>query len=119
MRELARVAHDRGVLALSGRAVAAQHGTPYRLLAEALVAACRRSGPPESAELVPYRPALGRLIPEWHRSQLAPSAESTVVLGEAVLRMLRVLGRGAGVLLTIEDVHWADRRAAALPPRGR
>ena len=66
------------------------------------------AGPPDAAELIPYRPALGRLIPEWHRPGLAKSAESTIVLGEGVLRMLRVLGGDAGVLLTIEDVHWAD-----------
>ena len=108
VRELSDRARARGLVVLAGRAVQARQPMPYRPLAEALAVACRPAGPPDAAELIPYRPALGRLIPEWHRPGLAKSAESTIVLGEGVLRMLRVLGGDAGVLLTIEDVHWAD-----------
>jgi DNA-binding CsgD family transcriptional regulator len=106
--ELADRARARGVLVLAGRAVEARQPMPYRPLAEAMAVACRRIGLPNAAELIPYRPALGRLIPEWRRPGLANSAESAVVLGEGVLRMLRVLGGDTGVLMIVEDAHWAD-----------
>ena len=57
----------------------------------------------------PYRTALSRLLPEWHRPHTAAAPESTVVLGAGVLRVLRVQARGAPVvLLLLEDLHWAD-----------
>ena len=40
--------------------------------------------------------------------------ESLVFLGEAVLRLLRVLSPEAGCLLVLEDLHWADRETLAL-----
>lgn len=40
--------------------------------------------------------------------------ESPVFLGEAVLRLLRVLSPQAGGVLVLEDLHWADRETLAL-----
>ena len=37
-----------------------------------------------------------------------------VFLGEAVLRLLRVLAPQAGGVLVLEDLHWADRETLAL-----
>ena len=68
---------------------------------------------PVSAELDPFRPALGRLVPEWRQPQAAAD-ESLVYLGEAVLRLLRVLSPDTGCLLVLEDLHWADRETLAL-----
>ena len=39
---------------------------------------------------------------------------SLVFLGEAVLRLLRVLSPDAGCLLVLEDLHWADGETLAL-----
>lgn len=103
MRETARTA---GIQVLDGRAVPAGRVTPYRPLAEAVVAACRQHGPPQEAELVPYRAALGRLLPEWKQPGQAP--EAGLVLGEGVLRLLGALGAGSRMLLCIDDLHWAD-----------
>lgn len=114
VRELAAAARSRDIPVLTGRAVAGRAPEPYRPLAEALTAACRRSGPPQARELVPYRPALGRLIAEWHRPELAGRPESAVVLGEGVLRMLHVLADGAALLLIVEDLHWADPESLAV-----
>jgi DNA-binding CsgD family transcriptional regulator len=108
IRQLCGLARDRGWVVVTGRAVQARRPLPYRPLAEALITACRRSGLPDDAQLVPYRAALGRLLPEWHRPELAGSAESTVVLAEGVLRLLKALGGDAGLLLAVEDLHWAD-----------
>lgn len=114
VRELCRCAEGRGAAVVTGRAVPARRPLPYRPLAEALIAACRRSGLPDDARLFPYRAALGRLLPEWHEPELAGSAESSLVLAEGVLRLLTVLGGGTGVLLAIEDVHWADPETLAV-----
>lgn len=108
VRELTAGAGERSVPVFTGRAVPARPATPYRPLAEALTAACRRSGPPQAAELVPFRPVLGRLVPEWNRPDLAGQETSGVVLGEGVLRMIRNLADGGRALLVVEDLHWAD-----------
>jgi hypothetical protein len=97
-----------GALVLRGHAVSG--GGPFRPLARALV----RVAPSSLAEderLRPFGAVLARLLPSWP----APAAggghlvDPVVVLGEAVLELLRVIssGRGCGVLL--DDMHRADR----------
>ena len=114
VRELARAAGADGFTVLTGRAVAGGVPTPFRPFAEALVSAGRAGRLPVSAELDPFRPALGRLVPEWRQPQAAAGDESLVYLGEAVLRLLRVLSPDTGCLLVLEDLHWADRETLAL-----
>jgi DNA-binding CsgD family transcriptional regulator/tetratricopeptide (TPR) repeat protein len=108
LREAAEVAVRRRAPVLTGRAV--ERGSPlaFRPLAEALFSYLRRSGPPQLAELAPFRPILGRLVPEWRLPGESPGEVSLVVLGEAVLRVLAALNEGAGCLLVLEDLHWAD-----------
>jgi DNA-binding CsgD family transcriptional regulator len=108
LRELCETARSQDVVVVTGRAVQARRPLPYRPLAEALIAACRQSGAPDDPRLIPYRAALGLLLPEWRRPEPAGAGESTIVLAEGVLRLLKVLGRGAAVLLAVEDLHWAD-----------
>jgi AAA ATPase domain len=88
--------------------------TPFRPFAEALTAAGRTGRLPGGEELDPFRPVLGRLIPEWRPAQPAPGEESPVFLGEAVLRLLRALAPRAGCVLVLEDLHWADQETLAL-----
>ena len=113
VRETARAAAGRGFRVLLGRSVAGGVPTPFRPFAEALAPAGRADGPPEGKDLDPFRPALGRLIPQWRQPQVAGD-ESLVFLGEAVLRLLRALSPEAGCLLILEDLHWADRETLAL-----
>ena len=113
VRETARAAGARGFAVLAGRAVAGGVPAPFRPFAEALVSA-GRGGLPDRPELGPFRPALGRLVPGWGPSPRAAGDESLVFLGEAVLRLLRVLAPEAGCLLVLEDLHWADRETLAL-----
>jgi len=108
VRELVGRARDRGLVIVSGRAVQSRQPVPYRPLAEALAGACRRLGLPADAELIPYRPALGRLVPEWHRPERDAAAESAVTLGEGVLRLVKALAGESGAVIVIEDLHWAD-----------
>jgi DNA-binding CsgD family transcriptional regulator len=114
VRETAGDARARGMAVLTGRAVAGGVPTPFRPFAEALVSAGRAGGLPGSAELDPFRPALGRLVPQWRPPPGTAADESLVVLGEAVLRLLRVLAPDAGCLLVLEDLHWADGETLAL-----
>jgi DNA-binding CsgD family transcriptional regulator len=114
VREIARAAGDSGLTVLAGRAVAGGAPTPFRPFAEALTSAARTGRLPASEELGPFRPVLGRLIPEWRPSQPAPGEESPVFLGEAVLRLLRALAPQAGCVLVLEDLHWADQETLAL-----
>ncbi len=114
VREAIRAAGAREFVVLTGRAVGGGVPTPFRAFAEALVSAGRARGFPESGELDPFRPALGRLVPQWRHLYRGAGDESLVLLGEAVLRLLRVLSPDAGCLLVLEDLHWADRETLAL-----
>jgi len=114
VREIVRAAGEHGLTVLAGRAVAGGAPTPFRPFAEALTSAGRAGRLPASEELDPFRPVLGRLIPEWRPPQPAPGEESPVFLGEAVLRLLRALAPRAGCVLVLEDLHWADQETLAL-----
>ena len=114
VREAAHAARARGVMVLAGRSVAGGVPTPFRPFAEALAATGRAGRLPDSKELDPFRSALGRLVPEWRQPRRASGDESLIFLGEAVLRLLRVLAPQAGCLLVLEDLHWADRETLAL-----
>lgn len=105
--EAARFAAEAGLRVLRGRA--ATPTVQFRALSEAVLSVLRRSGPPDDPTLLPYRPALSRLVPEWRPEVPAAAGEdSPVVLAEAVLRLMVALGPG-GCLLVLEDLHDADR----------
>ena len=108
LREAAEEGVRRGVVVLTGRAVERDSPLPFRPLAEALFSHLRKSGPPQIPGLAPFRPILGRLVPEWRLDRESPGEESLVVVGEAVLRLLAALGEPAGCMLVLEDLQWAD-----------
>jgi DNA-binding CsgD family transcriptional regulator/tetratricopeptide (TPR) repeat protein len=104
--EVVAAARGRSMTVLVGRNL--QHGqAPYRPLTEALFGVARAGGLPDAAELRPFRPALGSLVPDWREPGVAVEP-SSVVIGEGLLRLARVLGQGSGTLLVIEDLQWAD-----------
>jgi class 3 adenylate cyclase/DNA-binding CsgD family transcriptional regulator/tetratricopeptide (TPR) repeat protein len=113
-REAAGRADERGWVVLSGRAVPSASPVAFRPLAEALLSALRATGLPDDPELVPFRAALGRLVPQWREAGSADAAESIVVVAEGVLRLLRCLSQGAGCLLLLEDLQWADPETLAI-----
>jgi AAA ATPase-like protein len=96
VREIARAAGAHGFTVLTGRAVAGGVPTPFRPFAEALVSAGRAGRLPVSAELDPFRPALGRLVPEWRQPQAAAGDESLVYRRRPAAGHDPVLRRGAG-----------------------
>ncbi|WP_182873451.1 ATP-binding protein [Microbispora sp. H10670] len=99
-----------GMEVLAGRAVPG--GGTYRALATALVGRLRDAVLAGDAELRPYRAALGRIIPDFVSNGYADRADTmvdpAVMVGEGVLRLLRVVGAGRGCLLVLDDLHWAD-----------
>jgi DNA-binding CsgD family transcriptional regulator/tetratricopeptide (TPR) repeat protein len=91
---------------LTGRAVEGG-GTPLRPVVEVLLAATRDVDLDAVPGLAPLRAALGRVVPGLGGGPTSAEA-SPVVVGEALLRLLRHLGGEHGAVLVLEDVHWAD-----------
>ncbi|MET0133680.1 MAG: AAA family ATPase [Kibdelosporangium sp.] len=112
--EAAGIAFDAGVRVLRGRGSTIGPIVPFRPLTEALLALYRSGHPPDDPALGPYRPILGRLIPDLQQDGAASGGDSLVVLGEAVLRLVTVAGRPAGCLLVLEDLHHADAETLAI-----
>lgn len=109
VQETTAAARQRSFKVLSGRATIPHSTIAFRPLTEALFSYFRDAGPPDLAELEPFRPALARLVPVWAPSDAPDGGEvSVVVLAEAILRLLRALSRESGCLVVLEDLHWAD-----------
>ena len=105
-----------GMAVLTGRAVAG--GGAYRAVAAALAEHLRDRAPTDEG-LRPFLPALRRLLPAWTPDGTADAtpvdeADPTVVLGEGVLLLLRLVAADRGCLLALEDLHWADADTLAL-----
>ena len=105
--ELVSGARENGMQVLFGRAVQADVPVPFRPFSEALLSHFRSQGLPDLPELTPFRPALGRLLPEWRTAGEA-THEPLVVLAEGVVRLLTAAAGPHGVLLVLEDIHWTD-----------
>jgi hypothetical protein len=117
-REAERMAHGTGMRVLWGRSVEGGAPMAFRPITEALLSAVRRDAQliTERPELRPFRHILARLIPDRREEGAVPTAgdESLVLLGEAVLRLLRAIGSATGCLLILEDLHWADSETLAV-----
>lgn len=101
-----------GAVVLRGRA-----GNPsaqFRPLAEALFSVLRQSGVPDDPELVPYRSALSRLVPEWRVRRVPGADDSLLVLAEGVLRLCARLGQAGGCVVLLDDLHDADEDTLAV-----
>lgn len=114
VRELTSAARREQSQVLLGRATRSSGTVAYRPVAEALLSYFRDEDLPNAAELAPFRGVLSRLLPQWQRDDAAASDASIVLLAEAILRLLRIVGRGGGCLLVLEDLHWADSETLAI-----
>ncbi|TWD79933.1 regulatory LuxR family protein [Kribbella amoyensis] len=105
---------DHSMVTLRGRVGALGTTVAFRPFAEALLSLIRRGEMPAPDSLGPYRRVLARLVPDWEDGVGPETATSAVVLGEAVLRLLGLVGRGRGCLLVLEDLHAADPETLAV-----
>jgi predicted ATPase/DNA-binding CsgD family transcriptional regulator len=105
---------DEGMATLRGRVGAIGAMVAFRPFTEALLSLIRRGEMPEAEQLGPYRQVLGRLIPDWDDGTAHDTATSTVVLGEAVLRLLALVAKDRGCLLVLEDLHGSDPETLAV-----
>ena len=102
-------ARSRGIVVLRGRATPSPAPAPYRPIAEALLSGLRAPDMHPLDGLTRFRAAFGVLVPGWSGDDVGlPADPSLILLGESVLALLGVLGGAGGVLLLLEDLHWAD-----------
>jgi DNA-binding CsgD family transcriptional regulator/tetratricopeptide (TPR) repeat protein len=119
LRELTQRAAQQGTRILHGRAAAGGASTAFRPLTEALFAGLRADPTAfDDPALAPFRPALGRLVPlsgggNVPASETLPNA-SPAVLGEGLLRLLGKLAGESGVVVALDDLHWADPETLAV-----
>ena len=111
-RELAAAAGP-GTTVLAGRAVPVSASIGYRPLTEALLQGLRGQAFPGDPGLAAWRPALRAVLPTLDGGNDGGDGGqhgdySAAVRGEAVLQLLRRLAGPAGLLLILEDLHWAD-----------
>jgi predicted ATPase/DNA-binding CsgD family transcriptional regulator len=105
---------DDGMATLRGRVGAIGTMVAFRPFSEALLSLVRRGEMPAAEGLGPYRQVLGRLVPDWDDGTAHSTATSTVVLGEAVLRLLALVAKDRGCLLVLEDLHGSDPETLAM-----
>ena len=115
--ETTRLATERGLGVVAGRAVPASRATAYRPVTEALLQLLRTGGLPEDPSLRPWLAHLAGLLPGVVTgagpAEPARPAEADALRGEAVLQLIRRLSP-AGIVVAIEDMHWADPDTVAL-----
>ncbi|MFI6029887.1 helix-turn-helix transcriptional regulator [Amycolatopsis magusensis] len=104
---------DAGMVVLRGRGSTTGPAVPFRPLTEALLSLVRTGDPDLPARLGPYRPVLGRLVPDW-ADESSRGGESLVVLAEGVLRLTALAGAAGGCLLFIDDLQDADVETLAV-----
>jgi DNA-binding CsgD family transcriptional regulator len=106
-----------GIATVHGRALPEGVGGPLRPVAEMLLDLTRDRAAPADAGLAPYVTVLASLVPHWRAAGWSAPAEPVVVTAEAVLQVLRwAAGKagGHGIVVILEDLHWADDATLAV-----
>jgi predicted ATPase len=105
-----------GIRVVTGRALPGGIGGILAPVAEVVLEVTRDRSAPAAAdpELAPYRAVLASVVPHWREPGWSAPAEPIVVTAEAVLRVLRWATEGAGVVVILENLHWADDTTLAV-----
>ena len=111
--ETASRAASRGIRIVTGRAVPQSATAAYRPLTDALVRLLRDRALPGDAAMEPWLPALGALLPGMAGLAPASGEFSPGIRGEALIQLLRRLAP-RGLVIVLEDLHWADPDTVAL-----
>src|SRR6185437_3488141 len=110
--ELAKRAQRLGWAALWGGCSEAELALPYLPIVEAAGNYLETRGVDEvAAKLGPAREELAQLFPQLGVAPAAAAgdpAQAKLRLFEAVVALLSVPAREQGLLLVVEDLHWAD-----------
>jgi DNA-binding CsgD family transcriptional regulator len=109
---MTEIAYAAGMRLMRGRASSVGPATPLRPLTEAALYLLRMERV-EPADLGPYGPILGRMIPGWG-DPADGGRESLVVLAEATLRLTGLVGHDRGCLLSLDDLQDADAETLAV-----
>jgi DNA-binding NarL/FixJ family response regulator len=108
------VAARAGLAVVTGRALPAGIGGMLGPVAEVVLDVTRDRPAPGDEELAPYLAVLAAVLPEWRGPGWSAPAEPVLVTAEAVLRVLRWATQGTGVVVVLEDLHWADDATLAV-----
>ena len=114
--ELERAAKTDGVRVLGGECVELGEGElPYAPIVAALRPLARSGDPALDALSPSAREGLAHLLPGLGRAARTPdeSSGAQARVFESLLELFDQLSREDGLLLTIEDLHWADRSTRA------
>lgn len=109
--EAVTLAESTGMVTAVGRAGTLSRAVAYRPLAEAMHAFDRAGRTPAPGVPGVYGSVLARLLLDADPSGSARL--SPLVVAEAMLRLVGVIGRERGVLLVLEDLHAADPETLA------
>ena len=116
LSELERAARADGVRVIGGECVELGEGElPYAPIVGALRPLARAGDPAFSALSPAARAALAQILPGLGRGDGEADDEATAQarLFDALLELLELLAGEDGLLVTIEDLHWADRSTRA------
>ncbi|HEX9359770.1 MAG TPA: AAA family ATPase, partial [Streptosporangiaceae bacterium] len=111
--ETASRAASHGIRVVTSRAVPQSATAAYRPLTDALVQLLRDRAAPDDATMEPWLPALSALLPGMAGSAPASGEVSPGIRGEALIQLLRRLAP-QGLVIVLEDLHWADPDTVAL-----
>jgi ATP/maltotriose-dependent transcriptional regulator MalT len=111
---LASLGRDAGARVVVGRALPQLVASPLRPLEEVLLDLARDVPLPEDPALAPFLAVLGSLIPQWRPAGWHSPNESPLMTAEGVYRLLRAAAPPAGLLVILEDLHWADDASLAV-----
>ena len=115
--ETAVRAASRGIRVVVGRAVPQSATAAYRPLSDALMQLLRDRPLPADVAMEPWWPALDALLPGMTgpapASGSAGGEVSPGVRSEALIQLLRRLAP-QGLVIVLEDLHWADPDTVAL-----
>ncbi len=116
LSELERAARADGVRVIGGDCVELGEGElPYAPIVSALRPLARAGDPAFSSLSPAARSALAQILPGLGRGDGEADDEATAQarLFDALLELLELLAGEDGLLVTIEDLHWADRSTRA------
>ncbi|HWK28118.1 MAG TPA: AAA family ATPase [Solirubrobacter sp.] len=114
LSELERAARTDGIRVIGGDCVELGEGElPYAPLVGALRPLARSGHPAFGALSGAARGALARILPGLGSGVDEDEATAQARLFDALLELLELLAGEDGLMLTIEDLHWADRSTRA------